>query len=334
MRGAVASASRGATLAVLLGACGPTARGGPHGPPPVPLHLAPACDLAPAAGLEWLVEAKPRAIAETAELIPYIGVVVPEARFTRFAAVSGGIDLRQIQDLCVARYRDATLTIARTPLDPARVERAFSERLTRPGARAVDAPNPPVVRVTGELAGEPQTLVVFGHEALALAEGRADPARVAEAFAQGKLRRSAPALRGAALARAAELVGDRPIRAFAPGPFEGESAKGLGGLLRASTALGISARLAGAPARIDVRVVLTGAWGSDAKAAAERLAAAVHVASESALGRLLGVDQPLDGPRAEGREDALVLDVTIDGATLARGLHAALDADVAELFRR
>jgi hypothetical protein len=325
---------RAFVLAAALAACGPKAPTTTPGPPPVALHLAPACDLAPSAGLSWLVEAKPRTIAEMPDLIPAIAVVVPEARFARYVATHGGVDPRQVQDLCIARYRDATLTIARTPLDPARVETAFSERLTRPGGRTVEVPNPPVVRIWGEATGEAQQLVVLGREAVVLEEGRAGPARAATAFALGKLKRAVPALGGAALKQVASLVGDAPLRVFAPGPFEGEMAKGLGGLLRASTAVGASARLAGPPARIAVRLVLTGAWGQEAPAAGERLAAAVHVVSESGMGHLFGLHQPLDAPRVSTTEDALVVDATLDGAALAKGLRDAVEANVDEIFRR
>ena len=116
--------------------------------------------------------------------------------------------------------------------------------------------------------------------------------------------------------------------------FEGEIAQGLGGLMRASTAVAASARFAGAPAKIALRIVLTGAWGKDAPAAAERLAAAVHVVSESAFGRLLGIDRPLLAPQVRTMEDALVVEVTIDGMALARGLHDALDAEISEIMRR
>ena len=132
---------------------------------------------------------------------------------------------------------------------------------------------------------------------------------------------------------ALQLLGDAPVRVLAPGPFEGEIAHALGGLIRASTAVAASARFAGGPAKIAVRVVLTGAWGKDAPAASERLAAAVHVVSESAFGRLLGLHQPLVAPQVRGTEDALVVDVTIDGLLLARGLHDALDAEIGDIMR-
>ncbi len=320
-------------LALLLG-CGPSTPPPPPAPPPVPLHLAPACDLAPAAGLSWVIEASPRAIAQAPDLIPAIALVVPEDRLRAFAASHGGVDLRQIEDLCVARYKDTTLAVARTPFDPARVTSAFEERSTKPTVRATVVPNPVVVRLSGEVHTEPQQLLVFGREALALEQGKAGPLRASEAFALGRLRRASPALRGAALSRAAQVLGDAPIRAFAPGPFEGETAQGLGGLLRASTAIAVAATpVQGAP-RIAVRLVLTGAWGEDAAVAGERLAAAVHVVSESPVGRLFGLDRPLEGPRVRSAPEALVLEATYDADALARGVHDALDAEVGEIMRR
>lgn len=323
------------TTATVLSAsgCGPKPVAAPTAPPPVPLHLESACELAPSAGLEWVVDAKPRALAEIPDLIPVIARVVPEARFATFAAAHGGIDVRQITDLCIAKYRESLLTVARAPLDPTRVEKEFADRVTHPGGRSVDVVNPPVVRVWGEVNGEAQQLVLFAREMVALEQGRAGPVRAAESFALGKLRRASPVLRGAALGGVARLVGDAPVRAFAAGPFEGEMGQGLGGLVRASTAVGVSARFVGAPAKVALRIVLTGAWGKDAPAAAERLAAAVHVVSESPFGRLLGLNQPLAAPQVRGENEALFVDVTLDAMAMARGLHDALDAEIGDIMR-
>jgi hypothetical protein len=321
------------TLVIFASGCGPKPIPPPPAPPPVPLHLESACELAPSAGVEWVVDAKPRALAEIADLIPVIGLVVPEARFASFAATHGGVDVRQITDLCVAKYKDAFLTVARTPLDPVRVEKEFADRVTHPGGRSVDVVNPPVVRVWGEVNGEAQQLVVFSRELVALEQGRAGPVRATESFALGKLRRASPVLRGAALTAAVRHVGDAPLRAFAAGPFEGDVAQGLGGLMRASTAVGVSAQFAGAPAKVAVKIVLTGAWGKDAPAAAERLAAAVNVVAESPFGRLLGLNHPLVPPRVRGEDDALFVEVTLDAMVVARGLHDALDAEIGDIMR-
>lgn len=321
-----------ALLLTTVPACAPAPAAAPPTPPPVALHLEPVSDLVPSAGVEWVIDARPRAIAEVPDLIPVIALVVPEARFAAFAAARGGIDVRQITELCIAKYARATLTVARTQFDPARAERTFADRVTHPGGRHVAPPNPPVVRVWGEVNGEAQQLVLFGREAIAFEQGRPGPARAAQAFALGKLRRASPALRAASLEHVVQLAGDAPLRLFAPGPFEGETAQGLGGLMRAATAVAVTARFDGPPAKIAIRVVVTGAWGNSASAASERLAAAAHVVSESALGRLLGLDHPLAAPRVRSTDDALFLEVTVDGMALARGLHDALDAEIGEIM--
>lgn len=324
-------------LVMALAACGPSQPPAAPGPPPVPLHLAPACDLVPAAGLEWLVEAKPRLIAQSVDLIPAIATVIPEERFALFAATHA-VDLRQIEDLCVARHRESTLSIARAPIDPNKVLGVFEERSSKPPIRTTIAPNPPVIRSAGSWKEEPRTITVFAREAIAFEQGKpgAQPTsiRIAEAFALGKLKRAPTALRGAALARAAEVVGDAPVRAFAPGPFTGETAQGLGGLLRASTAIAIAATPVRGSPRIAVRIVLTGAWGEDAPAAAERLAAAIHVVSESRLGKLFGIDHPVEAPRVRSAPEALIFEATYDAAALARGVHDAVEAEVDDIMQR
>jgi hypothetical protein len=315
--------------------CGPRKPPEPPAPPAVALHLDPACDLAPSAGLSWLVDAKPRAIAEIPDLIPAIALVLPEERLRTFTTAHGGVDLRQIKDLCVARYKDSLLSIARVPLDGDKVATAFEGRSTKTVTRTILTPNPRVLRLSSETGSEPQQLVIFGHESVAFEQGKPGPLRAVEAFAFGKLKKALPAVKGAALHRAAEVLGDAPpLRIFAPGPFDGDTANGLGGLLRAATAVGASARWTGTGSNLAVRVVLTGAWGEDASAAAERFGAAAHVISESVAGRLFGLHRPVQAPVVHTETDALVLDVTVDGAALARGIHDAVDAEVADIMRR
>lgn len=320
-------------IGALASSCGSRPPAAPA-PPPVPLHLEPACDLAPSAGLSWIVTARPRAIAEIPDLILPIALVLPEDRLRQFAASHGGVDLRQTSELCVARYDGAWLSIVRQPIDAEEVAAAFERRSPRPGPRTLLAPNPRVLRVSAEIDQEPQQLLLFGREGLALEQGKHGPLRAAEAFAFGKLKRSRPALRGPALERAAALLGDAPVRAFAPGPFEGEAAKGLGGLLRAATSVAASARWAGSGSGLAIRIVLTGAWGEDATAAAERLGAAAHVLAESSIGHLLGLHRPIEAPSVRVEADALVLDAVLDGTALARGLHDAVDAEIAEIMGR
>ncbi len=341
-RGAFGLLARRLVAAAALAGCGSPPPPSPAVRPPVPLHLAPACDLVPGAGLAWLVEVKPRALAQDPDLIHVVGAVVAEERFRAYAESHGGVDLRQVQDLCFARYGGSTtLASVHVPIDPARIESAFAARAAVPPTRTLVVANPPVVRLDGGPVGDAEHLLVLGREHLVLATegpgkagGRTGPLRAAEAFALGRLKRSSPAVRSAALAPVAALLGDAPVRVFVPGPFEGEVAAGLGGLLRASTGLGVAARPAGAGGRISVRVVVAGAFKEDADAAAERLAASVHVLTETAFGRMLGLNRPLEGPTTRLAVDALVLDATFDGMKVATGAHDVLEGDIAQVLRR
>jgi hypothetical protein len=284
-------------------------------------------------------EAVPAAVAE----------VVPEERFQAFASRHGGIDPRAAKELIVASYPEAMLTMAEVAFAPQSVEASFVARALSLDGRAVDGE---VVRTWGTFAAPPENtreqLAMLGHDAVMLERGHLGPLRAALAFSEGKLHRSLPALRAEPLARAAALLGDAPARAFAPGPFEGEWASGLGGLLRASTAAAVGAWPHGTTqngtANLFFRVVLLGAWGADAPAAADRLRAAFDVLANDPLGKLMGAHHPVDGPRVRpvlgegpqnnnGTADSLMLEVSLDALSLARGLRSATAGTVADIMR-
>jgi hypothetical protein len=301
---------------------------------PPELRLEPLVDLVPAAGLSWLVQLALRDLTSSRALVPAIAALLPADRFDAFAARHGGVDLRQVHELDIAGFADSTLVLARAPVLEARLEAAFGARATQIGGRAVDGD---VTRFWGTVGNESEQVAVLGREAVAWEKGRAGPLRAALYFAQGRLRRALPALRAEPLARAASLLdadGPAPARAFAPGPFMGEHASGLGGLLRAATAIAAAARPRELPGggSLWVTIVVLGAWGKQASAAAERLGAAFHVLAEDSVGRLMGLDHPLDGPSVSGLGDALRLDATFDPLVIARGLHAATDATMAEIL--
>jgi hypothetical protein len=308
----------------------PSAR--PVEPPPgPPLRLEPAVDLVPAAGVLWLVASRPREFLSVPALRDALATVIPDARFESFARRHGGVDPRRIDELVVAAFPAGRLVVARGALDPARVEAAFVARAESVVGRASEGA---VRRVWGNVAGEPEALAIFARDGLALERGAPGPLRASIYFAEQRLRRSLPALRAEPLQAAAALAGDAPLRAFAPGPFTGEGAAGVAGLLRATTAVAASLRPLAAPpdGAVLLRVVLTGAWGDDAPAAAERLRAAFGVLSADPLGRLTGLDRPIREPVVSAEPAALRLEVVLDALALARGLHAAADASVAEVM--
>jgi hypothetical protein len=318
--------------AIVPVACGEPPPTPPEAPRPAPLHLDPMADLVPAAGLVWLVETRAAELLGNSDLAPAVALVLPPERFDAFAEGHGGVDLRRASQLVLAGYDGVMLAMARTPLQPGRVERAFASRALAVEGRAVEGG---VTRFWGSVNGDREQVAVFGNDAVALERGHFGPLRAATYFAQGKLKRALPALRADPLARAAALLGDAPLRAFAPGPFGGEWAAGLGGLLRATTAMAGSAtpvaRPGGAPA-LQVLAVLAGAWGADAASAAGRLGAAFQLLANDSLGRLLGLDHPLEEPRVSGDAEALRLDLLLDATALARGVHAATDATIREIM--
>jgi hypothetical protein len=267
-----------------------------------------------------------------------VAAALPDAQFESWALELGAIDFRRADALVVAGFADGLLALARTAVSPGEIERAFARR----GVVAGRAVEHGVTRVFGAWNGEPAQVAIFGSEAAGLELGRLGPLRAAIEFAGGRLRRSRPALREAPLADVAERLGPAPALAFAPGPFEGEWASGLAGLLAAATAVGVSLRPQNVTPRVShggmrgsafVRacVVVAGAWGVAAPAAAERLAACFHVLGNDALGHLMGLDHPATDPVVRSDTGAIALEVDLDAVALAEGLRRATWADVGEI---
>ncbi|HEY1955211.1 MAG TPA: hypothetical protein VGH28_06350 [Polyangiaceae bacterium] len=323
-------------------------------PPEKPIELPALVDLAPAAGLDSLVEARPRELLAHPELLPLVYEVVPQTQLETFARRHGGVDPLKLEDLVVASYGASTLALAEGDFDPARIEQAFSDRTTRVTGRFIDSRGGPlstVVRLEGDAADGHLALVLFGRRAVGVethaVPGRAGPLRASELFALHKLARARPALRSAPLEAAAQALGDAPVRIFYPGPFEGESAKGLAGLLQAATAVAIAIRphFSGsdgdrsAPndphgrAALDVTIDLLGAWNDDASSAGQRFAAAAERIAESDLGRLCGLNVPIRGPILKTSPTVLSLFAVIDAERLASGAHSATGSQIDEIMK-
>jgi hypothetical protein len=240
------------------------------------------------------------------------------------------VDPRQADQVVVAAFARTTLALASLPVQAGSVEAAFRARSGAVDGRALERG---VIRLWGTVGEEREQIAIFGTQGVGLERGAFGPLQAAEFFAQGRLKRSLPALRAAPLAAAADRLGEGPLRAFAPGPFEGDWAQGLGGLLGGATALAARLRPGSGPgAPLSLRLLLLGAWGTDAPAAAERLAAAFHVLAEDPLGRLTGLDRPVEGPAATGDADALALDVALDPVRLSKGVRSVTGADLPEIM--
>jgi hypothetical protein len=300
---------------------------------PPPLDLVSSHDLlscVPGAGLRWVLRARLREIAQAPGLVAPLADIFPEQRLSDFAAAHGGIDLRQAHELIAAQYTDASLYGVRALVDPGKIEATFARRGEIEG-RGQDLASPSVVRVFGNVGDARVQLATFGRDAVALETGKLGPLRAFEAFAMKKLHRAKPAIESEPLARLLPMLGDAHVVALAPGPFTEEWESGLGGLLRGSTAAGVAARADATD--VVVTLVLAGAWGADADAAAGRLSAATNVIAQSAFGRLLGLDAPTRPPRVTAAPDALAFTAAFSAERAALGLHRALDAQISDIMK-
>jgi hypothetical protein len=252
-------------------------------------------------------------------------LLFPAARLDAFARATG-LDLRAVPVGAAAGFDLATLFLAETPWENASIEDRFVARLT--ATARVETSPAGVRRISGTVGSSPETLVRMERRFVAVALGDPTPARVAALYAEGRLARSPPALKGSSLSTLPPELSTTPIRFYAPGPFSGEWARGARGLLGASLALGVGATPDGEFLR--VVTVLSGRWnGADIA----QLEAAWADLAESSMGRLLGLDQPAAPPEITVTSEHLTLRVRLARLPLVTGLRAAVSADVWEFLQ-
>lgn len=342
-----------------LGGCGPgPGPVTPVGPPLPPLRTAPLSSLVPAAGLRWVLLASPRDLLGVPWIPPLVDVAVSGARFDRFTKATG-IDLRAIPEAVVTSTAspaaaspagasppaaappaaappssdEVTFYLVRHGSDAALVERSFRARLTSGEKRSVDRPD--LVRVSGKIGGASHTAVFLGPEVAGFQDGGSasrGPARIAALYAEGKLQKAVPALAAEPLRSLAARLGKAELLAFAPGPFEGDVARGLRGLLGAATAVGAALRPT-LRQSFQVTIAVAGDFSTSANPASQELRAAWNELAASSLGHLLGLDAPVAAALVMPAPDALMLSVELSGRLLAEGLAKATASRVEDIFR-
>lgn len=333
----------GALAALVLpwaSGCGPEPPPKPPAPPPLPpLRTSPLSALVAAAGVRWVILASPRDLLGVPWVPPLVDVAVSGARFDRFARATG-IDLRAIPEAIVAatapadeKADDVLFYLARHAGDPSVIERSFRARLTSAEKRSVDRPD--LVRVSGKVGRSAQAAVLIGGDVAGFQDGGSasrGPARVAALFAENKLKTAHAVLAVEPLRSLSARLGPAPLAAYAPGPFEGEVARGLRGLLGAATAVGGVLR-PGARESFAVTLSVAGDFTTSAAPAAAELLAAWDELAHSPLGHLLALDAPVTPPSTAASPDAVTLGVELSGRGLAEGLAKATATRVEDIFR-
>jgi hypothetical protein len=252
-------------------------------------------------------------------------LLFPAARLDAFAGATG-IDLREAPVAAAAGFDLATLFLAETPWENGNIERKFIERLT--ASPHLDTSPRGVHRVSGIVGLTPETLVRADRRFVAVSVGDPTAARVVQLYAEGRLGRSPPALKGSALSTLPPELATAPIRFYAPGPFSDEWARGARGLLGVTLALGVAAYSEEETLRVVAS--LSGRWnGADIS----QLEAAWNDLAGSSMGRLLGLDQPATPAEITATDDQLTLRVRLARLPLVTGLRAAVAADVWEFLK-
>jgi hypothetical protein len=318
---------------LLTAACALLACAAPPEPPkpPVsvahaPLHRGPLTDFISSAGLRWLLLLKPQKVVAQPELERAIAQIIPPRRFDAFAEASG-VDLRKLPEAGIAGFPYSTLYFAELPSGVASLARArFGERLLE-GA-VTKQPHPGLTRITGVIGQTPETLVTIDDRLLAVSVGDPVPAKIAEAYARGRLVNSPPALRGAALSALPELDSSNVAVLLAPGPFADEWQRAAGGLLQSTVAIAITAKPTGG-GKVATTAYLAGAWQDSAGEAASRLGAAWSTFARSSAGRLFELNEVAE---ISASPDMLQLRVELDLDAVVRGLRASVFGDLSQIL--
>lgn len=298
-------------------------------PPPRALHRGPLTDYVSAAGLHWLVLVKPRELLAQPELAQAIEQLAPRERFDAFAAASG-VDLREVEHGAVGGWAYSTLYLAElAPASAALVRSRFSERLL--SGAVTKHPRPALYRITGVIGQTPETLLTIDDRVLAVAVGDPVQAKVAEAYAEERLKSSPTALRGAALSALPDLATNNAAVLLAPGPFADEWQRAANGLLESTVALAIAAQPSNTDrGKVVVTICLAGSWGSSADDAANRLVSAWLSFARSSAGHLFELNEVA---RVESSSELLTLHVELELNGIVRGLKASVLRDLSEILR-
>jgi hypothetical protein len=306
--------------------------------PRVPLAIASLDVLVPLPGLRWLVLARPREIAEISWLQPAITLLLDKERLDRSAEVMG-FDLRTVPEAIWAGYRaeegedDVSLQLIRHASDPLSIERLFRDRLSTDISRSID--DSQVVRVSGRIGKTVHALATLGSDVLCLQQdGSLDrgPCRISALLAQGKLKRTQPVFHDESMRILAQRFESAPLRLFAPGPFEGETARGVRGLLAAATAIGAAFRPTNKQG-ISLEIAVTGDFSTSGAEASRKLASSWDDLASRPLGHLLGLDAPQVPSFPNYGSDTVGLVVELDPRKLAKGLADATSNQIREIMQ-
>lgn len=313
-----------------LGCGGPAAT-----PAPVErsFHLAPLTDLVAAPRLAWMIHVSPRTLYAEPLFAKAAEELLDAATLARFVRTHGGLDPRGLHEVVYARFAgkptesaDGELWAGRGFL-PGRVEQAELQALpyVRQHAREPGG----LVRIEGRAANHAVDLLLFGHQGIVYADNAPLAAKVARAFAEERLQRTKPALRGE-LEEITRALGEAPVRVFVARPDQSFARDGLLEHFEA-LACAFTPNVREGVLWIELRVLGTGTFASREDEVRAAVEARAQRLGRSRFGRMLGFTQDTRW-EIETTPRTVQARTTIRGDRLLHGLHLATAASTSELF--
>jgi hypothetical protein len=241
-----------------------------------------------------------------------------------------GVDLRKLETALVAGFDMGTLYLGACSESCGPSARArFIERLSGREVVTLTDTEPAAATVKGTLDGEPFGFLDMGR-VVGVASRDLTLARIPVAYALGKLKKTPPALRGAALSTLPDLGRDRLVTFYAPGPFEGEWTRGLHGMLSAALALALYVEAVDDD-YLRFTVVMSGDFSEGGQAAIDELTRVFGEIAASSTGKLFAFERARS-IRGSFNPQYLTLSAELPLSPLVSGLRAAVIADVWEIL--
>ena len=292
------------------------------------LHQGALTDLVPAAGLRWLVVARPKQLLSDPQVTRATDRLFPPKQLQAFADISG-LDLRNLESSAVAGFDIGTLYLAETRSSIGVAQQSFVDRLV--SDPVVKHPSDRITITTGIIGTTPESFVAM--EGIGIGVAVKDPllAKIVSGFALGKLKKSPSAFNGAALRDMPTELAQFPAQFYALGPFEGKWAEGAEGLLGHTTAVAVVAR-PDHDGLLRLKILATGSYGNDLSNVNLRVRQLYLNLAQSDLGRLFGFASDDVTPEIAVESQRVAVTLAIPLKRLMDGLYTAVAAEVWDLL--
>jgi hypothetical protein len=289
-----------------------------------------------AIGNRWLLRLRPSQLLDRSWVRRGLQPVVADERLQLLSRHTG-IDLRKSPELIVAMHRqqqeEVVAYAVRHANDALAVERKFRKRLNGPIERAQLGHQ--LSGVWGHVGTQSRALASIGRNVALFQYGgnrRRGQARIALLYAQGKLKRFPRLLEAQAFSSARRALEDAPALFAMVGPFEGDYASAVRGLLAQASAL-LVALQPDARGGLLLQVRLVGDFSQATPLAKRLLHLSWNDLATSDLGHLLGLQRSKDGPQIEWSNGTLGLRCRLNGRAFLRGLADITAASIQNIMK-